>query len=104
MIAQGTIWGFFGPPGIRELLVVAVVTLVLYGRSGVQTGLKRTRYGRVLAPFFRPTPQRPVPAQSKKRSRWGDRWFLLLTITAAAAAAAWVVTRMMIASSNGTLH
>ncbi len=103
MIGQSTIWGFFGPPGIRELVVVALVALVLYGRSGLQSSLKRTRYGRVLSPFL--TPAKPAAAsQRPKRTRWGDRWFLLLAITAVTAVAAWIVTRMLIAGATGPSH
>jgi hypothetical protein len=81
--------------------VVALVALVLYGRSGVVRGLRHTRYGRVIGPWVsaarRPAAATKSPSKPK-RMRWGDRWFWLLAATAVTAVAAWVVTRVLIAS------
>lgn len=101
MIGDGRIWGFFGPPGIREIIVVALVAFVLYGRSGVVRGLRHTRYGRVIGPWIpagRPASDPKAPPSKPRRKSWGDRWFWLLAATAVTAVGAWVVTRLLIAS------
>jgi hypothetical protein len=100
MIGRGVFWGLFGPPGLREVVVVALVALVLYGRSGVTRSLSRTRYGRVLRPWMT-----AAHGATKPKARgWGDRWFWLLAATAVTAVAAWVVTRLLIAGAPGPSH
>jgi hypothetical protein len=102
MIGQYVLLGFLGPPGVREIVIVAFVAFLLYGRSGVMRGLQKTRYGRVIGPWMstaRPAAE-PSPARAKaRRESWGDRWFWLLAATAVTAVAAWVVTRLLIGSA-----
>jgi hypothetical protein len=93
--------------GLKELVLIGLAFLVLYGRSGVSSN----RYVRVIRPWLSPVrrpgygPRRGSgatadadPAGSNAR-RWlrGDRLFWFLTILAASAVAAWVVTRVLIA-------
>jgi len=110
--------------GLRELALVAVVVLVLYGRSGVvksrqfqtiwpwisplrrKTGRRGTRPSALSSQESAATaataateakPMRgPMPALLQ-----GNRLYWFLTILAATAVAAWVVTRVMIASGAG---
>jgi hypothetical protein len=97
MIGPGSVWAFLGLPGLREILVVAVVTLLLYGRSG----LMMHRRFQVLRPWLSPArrgPSRPTPAR-RGVGAWpglGDRVFWALALTAAAAVAAWIATRTII--------
>lgn len=103
MIGQGVLVAFLGPPGVREIVIVAFVAFVLYGRSGVVRGLQQTKYGRLIAPWVSATPQAGGPSAKRakpKRKGWGDRWFWLLAATAVTAVAAWVVTRLLIASPS----
>ncbi len=95
MIGPGAVWAFLGIPGGREILVVAVVTLLLYGRSGL---LMHRRF-QALRPWLGPArrePPRPTPARRGAGVGWGDRVFWALALTAAAAVAAWIATRMII--------
>ena len=97
MIGPGAVWAFLGIPGLREILVVAVVTLLLYGRSG----LRMHRQFQALRPWLGPArrePPRPTPARRGvgAKAGLGDRLFWALALTAAAAVAAWVATRMII--------
>lgn len=115
--------------GIRELFIVAVVALALYGRSGV---LKSERFQSIwpwVAPVRRPTAaaRRGRPGSTPtahananananadpepRRGRvprfvlQGNRLYWFLTILAATAVAAWIVTRTLIASgSKGLLR
>ena len=96
--------------GLKELVLIGLTVLVLYGRSGAMSN----RYVRVLRPWLSPV-RRPgygprrgpdatpdaVSAGSKVRG-WlrGDRLFWFLTILAAAAVAAWVVTRTLISAGS----
>ncbi len=103
--------------GFRELFIVAVVALALYGRSGV---LKSERFQSIwpwVAPVRRPssssrrTRSGPVETANEyegagsRRGRvprfvlQGNRLYWFLTILAATAIAAWVVTRTLIVSS-----
>jgi hypothetical protein len=93
--------------GLRELVLIALVTLVLYGRSGV---LKSERAQTVL-PWVSPVRRRPRPGGPSKQVRSrvagafltrGNKLFWALTILAATAVGAWVVTRTMI--STGVSH
>ena len=93
--------------GIRELVLIAMVALALYGRSGV---LKSDR-ARAVMPWISPVrrgPRRnapPSPVASVRRRvlgaslTRGGRLFWFLTILAASAVAAWIVTRTLIASN-----
>jgi hypothetical protein len=104
MIGLGTIWALLGIPSFQEILVVAVVVLVLYGRSAALPG----RHFRSLWPWLSPvrrTPGRPS-VKPVERSRWGrgDRVFWFLTIMAATAVAAWIVTRTLILIAPGASH
>lgn len=100
--------------GIRELFIVVVVALALYGRSGV---LKSERFQSIwpwVAPVRRTSPAarrgRPDPAArvevEPRRGRVprfvleGNRLYWFLTILAATAVAAWVVTRTLIVSGS----
>jgi hypothetical protein len=102
--------------GLRELALVALVVLVLYGRSGV---LKSRRF-QTIAPWISPfrrtgaqgkvIPARPasslrsaaVAASSDPAVRFapfllqGNRLYWFLTILSATAVAAWIITRVLI--------
>ena len=93
--------------GLKELVLIGLAVLVLYGRSGVSSH----PYVRVLRPWLSPVrrpgygPRRdPGAAQDAAPTRSnglrGDRLFWFLTILAAAAVAAWIVTRILIASGS----
>ena len=88
---------------------MALVTLVLYGRSGLQIA----RRGRGLPPWLSPV-RRTAPSAARRRaaerstrggtSRWGDRIFWFLAIIAATAVAAWIVTRTLIVAAPRPSH
>lgn len=96
--------------GFREMVLIALVTLVLYGRSGV-TKLRSERAQAIL-PWFSPVrrhPKRRPPGAGAKaekpRSRLagaflfrGNRLFWFWTILAATAVGVWIVTRTLISS------
>jgi len=106
--------------GLRELALVAMVVLVLYGRSGV---LKSRRFQVIrpwITPVRRPPAGRGVGSPSTSRSRaagagtstlpvgrsryfilQGNRLFWFLTILAATAVAAWIITRLLILNGTG---
>ena len=95
----------FGIPGLREVVLVAIVAAALYGRSGSRL-LMATRYGRSLSPWLRligvgaPARARAsttatTTASPTPRPRRG-KVFWAFTLTALAALAAWTATRMMI--------
>jgi hypothetical protein len=108
--------------GLRELILVAIVVLVLYGRSGVL----KSRQFQTIWPWISPQRRtaravRSVPALhatraeaigSAKRLRarrpktlpfflQGNRLYWFLTILAATAVATVILGRMMIASGTG---
>ena len=91
--------------GLKEIVMIGLVALALYGRSGSRL-IRGTRYGRTIDPWLnlvrvRPRaqdPRRPPPAPAPKRQ---GRLFWALALTAAAAVAAWVATRMLIHSGSG---
>lgn len=105
MIPLGAVWALLGIPSLPEILVIAVVALIMYGRSGVLPG----RHLRALQPWLsvarrgtgRPPNAAEADAKAKRSSKWGDRVFWFLAITAATAVAAWIVTRTMIVGSSG---
>jgi hypothetical protein len=108
--------------GLRELMLVAVVVLVLYGRSGV---LKSRQFQTIwpwISPqrrMVRPTrsvrgspaarteavasAERPRPGRCKTMPFFlrGNRLYWFLTILAATAVATLILGRMMIASGTG---
>lgn len=91
---EGVLLGFL-IPGPRELVLVAMVALALYGRSGARL-LQTTRYGRSIAPWVNLV--RPPSARRKATSKVATarprrgRLFWTLALTFAAAAAAWIAT------------
>jgi hypothetical protein len=101
--------------GLRELALVAVVVVVLYGRSGVIKSRQFQTIWPWISPARRPGQGRRMAADrgapavgATQPSRpaglfrlEGNRLFWLLTILAATAVAAWVVTRVMIAGGAG---
>ncbi len=83
----GWLWGFL--PGPRELALLALVVVALYGRSD----LARRGFARVVRPWT----TRPPGAKGEPKLAWlDDRWFLVVGLIASAAVAAWVVTWMII--------
>jgi hypothetical protein len=103
--------------GLRELALVAVVVLVLYGRTGV---VKSRQFQTILpwiSPFKRPRGKTGAMNSPRARSASataaamlprpkpfllrGNRLFWFLTILAATAVAAWIVTRVIIVSTAG---
>jgi hypothetical protein len=111
MNTRAWLWGFLGGlPGWREFALVVVVTLVLYGRSGLQIA----RRGQGLPPWLLPV-RRTSPSASRAGARAnappaartsprGDRVFWFLAILAATAVAAWIVTRTLIVSAPKLSH
>ena len=107
--------------GLRELAILAVVVLVLYGRSGVL----KSRQFQTIWPWVSPQRRmnraagavraaaasqprsgvaaaRPTAARKAKYFLLqGNRLYWFLTILAATAVAAVIVSRMMIASGSG---
>ncbi len=108
--------------GLRELMLVAAVVLVLYGRTGVL----KSRQFQTIWPWLSPQrrtgkPARPIPGahasrpeatgsaerlrlRRSKRLRFflqGNRLYWFLTILAATAVATMILGRMMIASGTG---
>jgi hypothetical protein len=95
-------------PGLREVVLVAIVATALYGRSGTRL-LMATRYGRSLSPWLRligvgtPARGRATAAAAARAAtrqpvppRRRGKYFWAFTLTALAALAAWIATRMMI--------
>jgi hypothetical protein len=104
--------------GLRELLLIGMVVLVLYGRSGVL----QSRQAQTILPWISPvrrnssrtrgggrdTPERPSATIPRSSSRIpgaflvrGGRWYWLLTILAATAVAALIIGRTLIVSGHG---
>ena len=103
--------------GLKELVLVAMVVVALYGRSGVV----KSRQVQTILPWL--SPRRRTGSQSerarssqavspKKPTRArpfllrGNRLYWFLTILAATAVAALIITRAMIlnGASNGLTH
>ncbi len=97
--------------GLRELAIVALVLLVLYGRTGAV--VMRSKSFERIRPWLSPVRRVPAraPTQESARSegrsqaKWplrldGNRLFWVLTILAAVAVAAWIATRVIIASGS----
>jgi hypothetical protein len=98
MIGLATQWAFLPSLGPRELIIVAAVMLVLYGRSGVGAVRTARTNGAWWSPF------RARSGARSDRSPWESRTFWFLTIVAAAAVSAWVVTRTLILGASGVSH
>jgi hypothetical protein len=79
-------------PGLRELTLIAVVLITLYGRSGALRA--------ILRPGMRPPPGRGPNARAVgDKAPWlSNRVFLFLTVLAATAVAALVITRVWVAT------
>jgi hypothetical protein len=99
-----TCWAFFGlVTGIWKLVVVAVLALVLFGRSeGVQRFLIRRFVPRSMQPFL-PVPAAPRQQPSRARPQ-DNRWFVFWTVVAAAAVASWIATRVYVTYAAGAPH
>lgn len=95
--------------GLRELLLIGMVVLVLYGRSGVL----QSRQARTILPWISPVRRTSSGRASATvaRGRWipgaflvrGGRWYWLLTILAATAVAALIIGRTLILSGHGAI-
>jgi hypothetical protein len=109
--------------GLKELILLALVVLALYGRSGVlksqqfrtiwpwispvrrsAAGSSRSR-GAVLAQTLAGAVGDSTSRQSRSKRRLfsldGNRLFWFVTILAATAVAAWIVTKTLIVSGAG---
>lgn len=101
-------------PGPRELILVILVALVLYGRSGVRV-LESSRRGKPVSPWVRmlraavsPTPAhrrkaaaaRAGTAQAPPRKPGQGRLFWAFTLIAAVAVAAWIAARVVMHAST----
>ena len=108
---MGGSWGLlgFGIPGTREVVLVALVALALYGRAGSQI-LLSTRHAKVLPWWVRLI--RPSTAHSRRRAATAEpppkpgvlprgRLFWALALAFAAAVAAWVATSVVIRAAAG---
>jgi hypothetical protein len=103
--------------GLREILLIGMVVLVLYGRSGVLKSQRAQTILPWLSPRRRgPTRKRssrevpPVSSVAAARSRIrgasllrGNRLFWFLTVLTATAVGAWIVTRTLIASGHSVV-
>jgi hypothetical protein len=100
--------------GLRELLLIGIVVLVLYGRSGVLKSREAQAILPWISPYrrsgykgrqFRSTGvETPSPGSSAPAGAFlfrGNRLFWFLTILAATAVGAWIVTRTLISSGAG---
>jgi hypothetical protein len=93
--------------GLRELLLIGMVVLVLYGRSGVLKGRQAQTILPWLSPVRRTVPRRVPPGTSSSVPRpssriagaflaRGNRLYWFLTILAATAVAALIIARTLI--------
>jgi hypothetical protein len=99
--------------GIRELLIIGMVVVVLYGRTGVLKSQRAKSIMPWLSPFRRtsprvPTVSRPAPARPLNITgaflTRGNRFYWFVTILAATAVAALIIARTLIMrGSPGTL-
>jgi len=115
MLVPGELLAFI-TLGLKELIMIGLVALALYGRSGSRL-IRSTRYGRTIDPWLnlvrvrpraQPNPRRgqsPAPPPAPPASLWRQgRVFWALALTAAAAVAAWIATRVVVLSGSGTSH
>jgi hypothetical protein len=99
--------------GLRELVLIALVALALYGRSGVV----KSRQVQTLLPWLSPRRRARRPAEQARTSPTGaskkspiaarlvlrgNRLFWFLTILAATAVAASIIARAMIVGAAKT--
>ena len=117
MSASAAAWvswtGLWATLGLRELVVVAFVALIMYGRAG----MRHTRHARTVLSWMTVPPRvskpgrpmaRPEPEPKPKRFwavsqwGWGERLFWSLALLATTAVAAWIVTRTLIVSAAGS--
>jgi hypothetical protein len=104
--------------GLREVLIIGMVVLVLYGRSGVLKGdraqtilpwlspIRRTHYrkastGRGVAEELPNAARKAISRIPGAFLTRGNRLYWALTILAATAVAAWIITRTLISSGKG---
>jgi len=101
--------------GLREVLLIGMMVLVLYGRSGVLKGQRAQRVLPWLSPVRRggghpshASGARAAAGSAGAQSRIsggfltrGNRLYWCLTIIAATAVAAWIITRTLITSGTG---
>ena len=102
--------------GLRELLIIGMVVLVLYGRTGVL----KTRQAKTILPWLSPirrtaarrvaagSPAAAVPGSSSRIPgaflTRGNRFYWFVTILAATAVAALIIARTLILKgSSATL-
>ena len=103
--------------GLRELLIIGMVVVVLYGRSGVLKGdraqtilpwlspIRRTHYrraspGRKASEGSQASTRKPTSRIPGAFLMRGNRLYWALTILAATAIAAWIITRTLITSGT----
>lgn len=94
-------------PGPRELVLVIIVALVLYGRSGVRV-IQAARSGRPVSPWVKLVRTAFLPSRSRQSpprpARGQGRFFWALALIAAVGVAAWVAARaVMHAAASGPL-
>ncbi len=97
--------------GLKEIVLIGLVALALYGRSGSRL-IRATRYGRTIDPWLNLVRVRPrsgdprrqaqaaSPVQAPWKSRSQGRVFWALVLLAAAVVAAWVATRVIVLSGS----
>lgn len=110
MAEAGVLVFALGVPGFRELVLVAMVALVLYGRAGTRV-IRNVGPGRRMPWWVRllsPTSTRPSAARMGSRPpepaarSWFPRQspvFWALVLIAASVAAAWTATRVLVHAS-----
>ncbi len=104
--------------GLREMLIIGMVVLVLYGRSGVLKGERAQTILPWLSPVRRIPRRRATAGQGAAQSSSAtarkrlaripgaflareNRLYWALTLLAATAIAAWIITRTLITSGTG---
>jgi len=112
MNTRAWLWAFLGGlPGLREIALLTLVVLVLYGRTGLQVARRGGGLG--LPPWLSPVRRTAATAarvgvrprsSTAAASRRGDRLFWFLAIVAATAVGAWVVTRTLIVGTPRLAH
>lgn len=102
--------GLWAMLGLKEVVIVGLVALALYGR----TGLRHTHHARTVWSWILPrravrAPRRAPAPTPQPRSFWavshwasGERLFWALALVASAAVAAWIITRTWIVSTSGS--
>lgn len=112
MSERGAAWaslaGLWAMLGLREVVIVGLVALALYGRAG----LRHTHHARTVWSWMMPRrvarpvrrASQPDPRSSRSLAKWarGERLFWALALVAATAVAAWIITRTLIVSAPGT--